>query len=140
VAFDTPRTLVVIVFAHAVCAVFGIHVFAAAVTTVPTAFILVVAVVAMTVTLEFWQITITFAFDALGVTALARITVNELFQVFFFGVTTIAAIPVATFDVVFVVAVLVTLELRALACLFSIHLWAVAAFARAFENGLENIA
>jgi len=73
----------------------------------------------MIVTLEFWQTTFTRAFGTLGVKALARITVNKLLQVFFFGVVaTIAAVPVAVSDVVFVVAVFVALKLRGLAFRF----------------------
>lgn len=94
----------------------------------------------MSVALVLWQTTFTRAFFPLGVQTLACIAVNKLLQVFLSRVvTTIAAIPFATSDVVFVVAISVALETRLVAfhCLF---FGACAAFARASEEVLEDAA
>lgn len=96
----------------------------------------------MSVALVLWQTTFTRAFFPLGVQTLACIAVNELLQVFLSRVvTTIAAIPFATSDVVFVVAISVALETRLLAfhCVI-LFFGACAAFARASEEVLEDAA
>jgi hypothetical protein len=137
---DTSTALVFGIKAQTVRAVLCIYVRAAAVSTVPVARCLVVAVIAMIVALVLWQTTFTRACFAIGVSTLACIAVNKLLQVLLSrGVATIAAIIFATFDVVFVVTISVALELRIAAFLLAILFFGTfAAFARAFEHVLED--
>jgi len=107
VAVDTSSSIVFGVLAQTVVAVCGDNFSSAAVTTVPVATVLVVAVIASAVALVFWQNTFTVDFFASGVTAMAFFTESELLLVCFLVVTAIAAIPAAMLVVVVVVAVVV---------------------------------
>lgn len=136
---DTSTALVFGIKAQTVRAVLCIYIRATAVSTVPVARVLVVAVIAMIIALVLWQPTFTRAFFPVGVETLACIAVNELLRVVLSrGVATIAAIIIATFDVVFVVTISVALEIRIAAFLILLFFGTFAAFARASEQVLED--
>jgi len=124
------------VHTSAVFAVFGIHGFPAAITTIPAARILVIAVITMVVTLVDWQRTSTLAGGAGGIKTLARFAVQKLFVVFLFEFAAITAIPIAMLLVVLVVAVAITLALGNITLVQG--LFAVAAVARAPEDARES--
>jgi len=137
---DTSTALVFRIKAQAFRAVLCVHIRAAAVTTVPVTRSLIVCVIAMIVALVLRQTTFTWAFFSVGVQTLTCIAVNKLLQVLFFGVvTTIAAIIIATLDIVFIVTISVALEMRIVAFLLGILFFGTrAAFARASEQVLED--
>jgi hypothetical protein len=115
VVLDAFRSRVGGVLALALVAVFRIHGFAAhraAITAVPVARLLVVAVITEFVTLEGFQRTRKRAGNALRVLATAFFAINELLRVIVIVVTTIAAIPVAILVVVVVVTVRVANKTR----------------------------
>lgn len=105
--------------AFTVVAVFSVHSLSrrnAAVTAVPVARFLVVAVITEFVTLVRFQGTRLLAGVAVGVQTFAFFTVYELFSVVV--MTTITAIPIAFVVVVIIVTESVTLELRGFAFVY----------------------
>lgn len=129
---NTSGTLVVGVLAYTLLTVARLNMFVGktAITTIPVATGSVVAVITHPVALVRLQSTFDLAALAIGIPAFTFFTVDKLFRVVV--VTTIAIIPVAFFEVVFVVAVRVALVLGELA--FVDFLFAVAAIACAFED------